>query len=328
MNSGLDNVIQFFEKNKKIIITTHESPDADGIGAEIALKELLDSLGTKSFVVNGDPTPDKLCFLDVNSVINIASDFSLPDDISDYSVVVLDTNNFVNTGAAYTLLSAHVNEIFIIDHHEGGEDYIDTHFVMVEASSASEIVFFIMDHYRHDFTRNAAQALYTGLLFDTGGFKYKKTTPRTHLAVAKLLSTGIKPFEIHERIFDINELSAFLLKSKILSTVEVYLDGKMILMHLTPEMLKETSADFSQGETSINLPLSVAEVQVSVLLKQDVDGPLKVSMRTKGDLDVSGIAISNGGGGHKNAAGFKTQLSRDDAKKYVVKQIEELYNYK
>ena len=328
MNSGLDNVIQFFEKNRKIVITTHESPDADGLGAEIALKELLDSLGAESFIVNGDPTPDKLCFLDAGSVINIASDFILPDDISEFAVIVLDTNNFVNTGSAYSLLSPYVNEIFIIDHHEGGEDYIDTHFVMVEASSASEIVFFIMDHYRHDFSRNAAQALYTGLLFDTGGFKYKKTTPRTHLAVAKLLSTGIKPFEIHERIFDNNELSAFLLKSKILSTVEVYLGGQLILMYLTPEMLKETGADFSQGETSINLPLSVAEVQVSVLLKQDIEGPLKVSMRTKGDLDVSGIAISNGGGGHKNAAGYKSQLSLEETKKYVIKRIEELYQSK
>ena len=321
MRSGLENVVDFFSKKRKIIISTHESPDADGIGAEIALKDMLDSMGYAVVIVNGDPVPEKLEFLDPESEIVLASRFSLPEDISEYSLVVLDTNSFSNTGETYKILCDHVSEVFIIDHHEGGDDYVDSHFVMVEASSASEIVYSILKHYGHRLNHKAAQALYAGILFDTGGFKYKKTSSATHSAAAELVAAGVKPLDIHEKLFDNNDLSSLLLKSRILSTLTVYCSGKLTVMELSPEMIRETNADFSQGETNINVPLSVASVQASVLIKQDVGGPLKVSMRTKGEIDVSDIAIRNGGGGHKNAAGFKSPFPWNKTKDYIISEM-------
>jgi phosphoesterase RecJ-like protein len=92
-------------------------------------------------------------------------------------------------------------------------------------------------------------------------------------------------------------------------------------MELTPEMIKATNAPFSEGEVNINLPLSINGVVASILVKQDVDGPVKVSMRTKGDIDVAVIAIANGGGGHKNAAGFKSPYNFETTKQKILQEM-------
>jgi bifunctional oligoribonuclease and PAP phosphatase NrnA len=322
MNPGLANVRKFIQTHDKFIISTHESPDPDGIGSEIAFKELLDSLGKTSMIINGDPTPEKFKFMDPDNKIQIANEeLILPADIHEYVVVVLDTNSFNNTGHAYHVLFDHVDFAFIIDHHEGGEDYIDSHFVKVEASSTSEIVYDILISFKVDVSPQCALALYAGIIFDTGSFRYKKTSSKTFIVAAYLAEKGIKPHEIYDLVFENNDIAGFLLRSLMLSSVETYFDGRMILMHLTPEMLHETGANFSQGEANINLPLSVKQVEASVLLKQDINGPLKVSMRTKGDLDVADIALKHQGGGHKNAAGFKSPLSRDETRELILKEI-------
>lgn len=322
MNPGLANVRKFIQTHDKFIISTHESPDPDGIGSEIAFKELLDSLGKTSIILNADSTPEKFKFIDPDNEIRIANEeFTFPEDLEEYVVVVLDTNSFNNTGHVYQILYDHFDFAFIIDHHEGGEDYIDSHFVKVEASSTSEIVYDILISFKHDLSTKSARALYAGIIFDTGSFRFKKTSSKTFIVAAFLAEKGIKPHEIYDLIFENNDIAGFLLRSLMLSSVETYFDGRMILMHLTPEMLRETGANFSQGEANINLPLSVKQVEASILLKQDINGPLKVSMRTKGDLDVADIALKYQGGGHKNAAGFKSQLTRDETRELVIKEV-------
>lgn len=325
MGNGLNNVLKFIERYDKFIVTTHESPDPDGIGACLAFAELLRHIGKTATIVSGDPIPTKITFMDPDHDINYAPDFAVPSDISDYAVVVLDTNSFLNTGNTYRVLSEHITDVFIVDHHEGGEDYFDSHFVMVEASSASEIVYWIYNHLKMKLSYKAAVALYAGIIFDTGAFKYKKTSANTMLAASAMIESGVRPFDIYERLFENNDLPSFLLKCRMMATVEAHFNGKLVLMHLTQEMLRETGAEFAQGEGNINLPLSVSEVMASVLLKQDISGPLKVSMRTKGELDVSEIAIRKMGGGHRNAAGFKSDMDRAETERMILLEMGKLF---
>jgi bifunctional oligoribonuclease and PAP phosphatase NrnA len=323
MDPALSNLNKFLSSFNKFIVTTHESPDADGLGAEIAFHELLQYLGKEVIIINGDETPDKYQFIDIDNEINIITDtYELPNDIKDYALFVLDTNDFPNTGAVCNVLEDKIKNIFIIDHHEGGPDLIKSNYIKIEASSASEIIHDIIMHFTDKLSFKAAQALYTGILFDTGSFRYPKTSPKTFRIIANLVEKGANPTEIYERIYENNSIDSFVLRSKMLSTMEIHFGGRMILMHLTPEMLKETGAAFSDGELNINLPLTLKDVVVSVLLKQDIDGPLKVSMRTKGDRDVSQIAITRHGGGHKNAAGYKTTLTRDNARQQVIQDMQ------
>ncbi len=322
MDESFLKIDKFIQNCSKFIITTHESPDADGIGAELAFHELLLYLGKHSVILNGDQTPEKIKFLDIDKEINIADDsFAIPEDISDYALFVLDTNDFPNTGNTYHMLKEKITNIFIVDHHEGDQSKIEKNYIKVHASSASEIVYDIYKFYKKDFSFKAAQALYTGILFDTGSFRYAKTSPQTFKATSELVKKGADPNYLYEKIYENNDLNTFLLQAEMMKTVETHFDGKMVIMFLNPKMLQKTGAYFSDGEININLPLKLKGVAASVIIKQDVNGPLKVSMRTKGNLDVSEIAISRHGGGHKNAAGYKSNLSFEDTYKQVLQDM-------
>ncbi len=322
MHRGYHNLDAFLSSRDKIIISTHESPDGDGLGAEIAFNELLHKLGKDSVILNSDPVPGKYTFMDVDREIRVFDPaHPFPEESGRYALIVLDTNDIPNIGPSFRHLHNVITDMFIIDHHEGGKDKLESNFIKVEASSASEIIYSIFQYYGLVPSFKAAQALYTGILFDTGSFRYPKTSPETFRIISHLTELGAHPYTIYERIYENNELSSFMLRAGILASAEVHYGGKMIIMRLTPEMIRSTGASFPEGELSINLPLTVQGVVASVLVKQDIEGPVKVSMRTKGNLDVAEIALVNGGGGHKNAAGYKSSLSFDETWKKVIQEI-------
>lgn len=326
MHSGFKNLDEYLAKYEKFVISTHESPDADGIGSELAFNELILSLGKKAIIYNSDPLPDTLEFLDIDKEIQILNSMEeLPADIDEYAQFVLDTNDFDNIGSAYSLLREHVQDIFIIDHHEGDADKFDSNFIRAEASSCSELIYEIIAYYNKKISFKSAQAIYTGMLFDTGSFRYPKTTPLTYRIAAHCVELGANPFKIYEHLYESNSLSSFALRSKIISSMEVLQDGKLIAMKLTPEMLRTTGASFTEGEPVINMPLTIKGVIASILVKQDIVGPIKVSMRTKGNYDVAKIAMENGGGGHKNAAGYKSKVSFDATYQRALKNIGKLF---
>ncbi|MFH0974167.1 MAG: bifunctional oligoribonuclease/PAP phosphatase NrnA [Spirochaetota bacterium] len=325
MFQGFKKLEGFLSKYDKFIISTHESPDGDGLGAEIAFKELLASFNKTAIILNSDPIPDKFLFIDPDKEINILSkEFNLPD-LADYAVFVLDTNDFDNIGVAYNFFKDKVKDVFIIDHHEGGEDKFEDNFIKAEASSASEIIYDILKYYNRKPSFKAAQALYAGILFDTGSFRYPKTSPETFKIIASLVESGANPFNIYEKIYESNSLDSFELRARMLASMEIHFNKKLILMKLTPEMLKETGAPFTEGELNINLPLTVDGVIASVLVKQNIEGQIKVSMRTKGDYDVASIAMAKGGGGHKNAAGYKSKISFDETCKEVIREMSKFF---
>lgn len=324
MFPGFKKLDSFLSKYDHFIISTHESPDGDGLGAEIAFKELLISLNKNPIIINSDPVPDKYIFIDPDNEINIFSKEMDLSSIDQYALFVLDTN-LKNIGTAYFYLKDKVKDVFIIDHHEGGEDKFEDNFIMAEASSASEIVYEIIRYYNKKPSFKSAQALYAGILFDTGSFRYPKTSSKTFRIAANLVEIGANPFNIYEKIYESNSLSSFELRAKMLSTMEIHFNRKLILMKLTPEMLKETNAPFTEGELNINLPLTLEGVVASVLVKQNIGGEIKVSMRTKGDYDVAEIALKKGGGGHKNAAGFKSKQSFEETCREVIKEMSKFF---
>jgi len=319
---GLKNLHDFLKKYDKFIISTHESPDGDGIGAEIAFYELLKNLGKTTIILNSDPTPDKYQFIDLDREICIFDDtFKFPDDLHEYALFVLDTNNYNNIGSLYDYLDDKINEVFIIDHHEGGKDKFEANFIKAEASSACEIIYDLIKHFNYIPSFKSSQALYAGILSDTGSFRYPKTSAATFKVASGLVKLGANPFIIYEQIYENNSLASFELRAKMLATMEIHFNRSLILMKLTPDMLIETGAPFSEGEININLPLTLDGVVATVLVKQDINGPIKVSMRTKGDIDVAEIAMEKNGGGHKNAAGYKSRLSFEKTCEEVLTEM-------
>ncbi len=319
---GPSNLDAFLSRHEKFVVSTHESPDWDGIGAALAFHEFLIAIGKQSIIINSDPTPEAVTFLDTAGDIHtLAEGYVIPDGIEEYAQFVLDTNDYDNIGSAYFLLKDRVKETFIIDHHEGGEEAIDDNYIKADASSCCEILYEIIESYGMPVSLRAAQALFAGIVFDTGSFIYPKTTPRTFAIASKLVEKGVEPFFIHEQIYEQNELSSFELRSKILSTMEIHYDHRLIAMKLTRKMLMDTGSNFAEGEPAINMPLTIRGVVASILVKQDINGPVKVSMRTKGDIDVAQLAMENGGGGHKNAAGYKSQDDLDEAYRQAIEKM-------
>ena len=326
MHKGFKNLENFLSKYTKIIISTHESPDGDGLGAEIAFNELLRKLDKDTLIINSDPVPDIFQFIDIENEINtLRTSTIVPDGLKDYALIVLDTNDDDNIGSLFPIIKDQIKDIFIIDHHEGEKDKIERNFIKVESSSVCEIIYSIIQYFEKDISLKSAQALFAGIVYDTGSFRYPKTTSETFKIAAHLVEIGANPFKIFEYIYESNTLSSFELKNHILSTIEILNNGQLIAMKLTPKMLKKTGGSFTEGESAINLPLTVRGVLASILVKQDFNGLIKVSMRTKGDYNVADIAIENGGGGHKNAAGYKSKDSFDKTYKNAIKNMKSLF---
>jgi bifunctional oligoribonuclease and PAP phosphatase NrnA len=326
MERALQDFVSFLNRHEKFVITTHESPDPDGIGAEVAFYNLLIHLGKKPIIVNADKTPDKYRFIDYDKKITIFDkSYVFPEDISDYGIVILDTNDYSNIGTVYFAFKNLISDVFIIDHHSKNVDDVGFNYINPRASSTSEIIFQIIEHFKAPIPFKSALGMYSGMLFDTGSFRYPKTSPSTFMAAAKLVEVGVSPTWIYEVMYETYSVSSLMLKSRMLSTMEFHFGGRLVLMHLTPEMLIETGGIFSEGEININIPLTVKDVYVSVLIKKDIEGPLKVSMRTKGDLNVADIALSRKGGGHKNAAGYKSYLSWEETRTQVLDDISKFF---
>lgn len=322
MEKALKKLDTFISRYKKFIVTTHESPDADGLGAEIAFKMLLEELGKTVLILNGDPVPENVRFIDIDNEIGTVTKTSkLPDDVEEFAQFVLDTNDYDNTGNVYDLFKDKIQECFIIDHHESKGDKVESNFIKAEASSVSEIIYELYRHYDKEITFKAAQAIYTGMVFDTGSFKYPKTTSLTFEIASHCLELGVQPYYIYQQLYEQNTVAGFELRGRILSTMEIFHGGQMIAMKLTKEMLEETGASFPEGETAINFPLTVKGVVISLLIKETIEGQVKVSMRSKGNYNVAQIAMKNGGGGHKNAAGFKSKLPVEKTYSKIVTNI-------
>ncbi|HON78615.1 MAG TPA: bifunctional oligoribonuclease/PAP phosphatase NrnA [Spirochaetota bacterium] len=326
MHDGLKNLDAFLSRHEKFIISTHESPDADGLGAEIALFELLIHLGKTAIILNSDVTPDKFQFIDIENEVRVINvNFEVPNDIAEYALIVIDTNDINNIGKAYIFLKDKIKEIFVVDHHEGDKTEYSSSYIRVDASSSCEIMYSIVRHYSKEISFKAAQALFAGALFDTGSFRYPKTSAATFKMAADLVERGADPFTIYNYIYESNSLASFELRTQILSTLKVFFNGSLVMMKMTGAMLLKTGAPYEEGELNINVPLTVKGVVVSVLVKEDTDGMVKVSMRSKGDYDVAAIAIANGGGGHKNAAGYKSKLKFDKAYKKAFEDVSRLF---
>ncbi|HPI14819.1 MAG TPA: DHH family phosphoesterase, partial [Spirochaetota bacterium] len=142
MHRGFANLERFLSRHDRFIISTHESPDGDGLGAEIGFREILAHMGRRAVILNSDPVPDKFLFIDPEREINVYSEsIELPFPAEDCAVFVLDTNDFDNIGRLFELLKGRVREVFIVDHHEGGKDKLESNFIKVEASSTCEIIY-------------------------------------------------------------------------------------------------------------------------------------------------------------------------------------------
>ncbi len=319
-------IADFINNHDKFILTAHETPDGDAIGSEIAAYLALKTLGKTIKIINADPMAEKYYFLDIDNVIELYKDDSqLPDDISDWVLLILDTNDINNIGSIKLNVLSKVKNYFIFDHHEGGDSVSTANHIESEASSTCEMLFELFNEMKIEISYEMAVAIYLGIVYDTGSFIYPKTTARTFSIAESCVRLGVNPNFIYSKLYESNSISSLMLQSKVLSTLEFFYDNHVAVQTMRKEDIIESGALYEEADSLINIPLKSEEIKVSVFFKENLEGILRCSLRSKGNIDVAFIAQIYNGGGHKTAAGFKSKYPLEEIKVKVLDMLNKYF---
>lgn len=314
--------VDFLQRTQKFIITAHETPDGDAIGSECATRRALQRLGKQAIIMNADPTPRKFSYLDPeNAVCVLQSESQLPPDIGSWVLLMLDTNDIHNIGLVASLVLPRVREHFIIDHHENEEDVLTGNLIEKSASSTAEILYQIFRELGVEIDLAIAEALYTGIIYDTGCFIYPKTTALTFSIARDLVEKGVVPNVVYAHVYESNSISALILQSRVLRTLELAYNNRVAVLTMRKEMIVDSGAIYEEADQLINIPLKSEDIRVSIFFKENAEGLLRCSLRSKGNINVAEIAQLFGGGGHRTAAGFKCRLPLEKTKQIVLEKL-------
>ncbi len=316
-------ISNFLLTNDNFILTAHETPDGDAIGSESAMYCALKAIGKNVIVINADLMSEKYTFLDYNNIFRVLDESSvLPEDIGKYTLIILDTSDVDNIGQVKDIILSKTKNYLIIDHHESKENTKEDILIISEASSTCEILYQLFDYSNIEINFNIAQALFVGIVYDTGSFIYPKTSAKTFSIAHKLVEKGVIPNNIYGRIYESNSVSALQLQSKVSASLKLYYNQHVAVQIMLKETIKECNALYEEADAIINIPLKSKRIKVSVFFKENTEGILRCSMRSKGNIDVAEIAQFFNGGGHKTAAGFKSKYPLDEIMVKVLKMLE------
>jgi bifunctional oligoribonuclease and PAP phosphatase NrnA len=317
-----DQVIAELRAADKLLLTTHENPDGDALGSLLAMQWILEQLGKDSLMfMSPDEFPLPWEYRAWTFDKRLVG--SPPDDIAERTIVFLDCGNIDRMPVDF--LQVDGLRILNIDHHHDNTRFGTVNLVCSVASSTAEMVWRIAKELDVEITPRIADALYTGLVTDTGRFMYENTSPTAHRMAADLIEAGVEPHQVYRRLFENLPFRRVQLLQRALSSVERVDGGVITIAHLEKDDYAETGAFETDSEGVVDHMRAVEGTAVAVLvrdlLSEDRNGMRKVSLRaTDGSVDVSRIAREFGGGGHPQAAGFSTGLPYPE----LVERLREL----
>jgi len=317
----MESVIAAIKKHKRFIITAHVNLEGDSLGSQLAMKELLEALGKRAAIVDDDPVPMHYRFLPRADEISDRIDKKMAFD----AAIVLDCPTLKRIGRVKGLLTEK-KAVINIDHHISNERFGDVNWVYPNASSAGEMVYRLFKGMKVPITKEVALYLYIAILTDTGSFNYDNTSSITHEIAGELLGYGLEPAAVSERVYEQRSVADLKLLGLVLSTLKVSRSGEVAYLVITRKMLKQTGLDVSRSEGFINYARSIGRVKIAMMFRQDHKDTRKVhvSFRSKGGIDVNGIASCFGGGGHVRAAGCVIGGKLRDVEKRVLAKVEEV----
>jgi phosphoesterase RecJ-like protein len=310
----------------KLAVVTHENPDGDALGSLVAMQQLLTALGKDCamFIAQREfPLPHEYAFLPLNNVLTAP-----PDDLDERTIVFLDCGNLErNPAEALQRPGAH---ILNIDHHHDNTRFGTVNLVDEDASCTAEIVWDLMHGLGLQPTQTVAEALYVGLITDTGRFMYENTTARAHRMAAELIDAGVDVHDMYRRVYEGVPFGKLALLARGLANVQRYDGGALTVSGLTAEDFFQSGAEESYSEGVVDYlraleGTAVAELLSDKLASGDHGGrQRKVSLRSSdGRVDVSRIARAQGGGGHRQAAGFTTMMEWPDLVAFLREEVAE-----
>jgi len=319
--SDLERVSAELRTRDRFLLTAHEGPDGDALGSLLGLHKVLTQLGKDSVMFMAAkefPLPIEYRFLPLEEVFHEA-----PADMADRTVIFLDCGNVDRVPVEW--LTSGGNDVINIDHHHDNTRFGDINLVEVGASCTAEIVYDLALLLGAKVTAEIASALYVGLITDTGKFMYENTNAHTHRVAADLIDAGVDVDDTYRRLYEHVPLEKLRLVSRALDNISSYCDGRLAVSYITTGDYEATGAGEEMTEGLIDNLRSIDGVKVAAVIRDLGDrgrAARKVSLRSSaGEVDVSAIARLHGGGGHKRAAGFSTDLEFEQLVEFLAGEV-------
>jgi len=313
----IEQIARIINEQDKFLVITHVNPDGDAIGSLVGMNLALKEMGKTSVSILGTEFPGLFEFLPGKKDVLIGLG-ALKFDPSYIIALDVASENRIAPEVEHLRKSA---TLINVDHHPTNPDYGDLNYVQRYANSTTQLVYEILEKAGHTLSIDVGKCLYTGLVTDTGCFKFAGVTSKTFELAAKLLEPGVDNYEITRYLFEEYAASRLILERLMLERLEVLLDGKLVLSHLDLEDFEEIGAALSEGENLVNRLRETRGVEVGGLITKLSDNRCKVSLRSKGMVDVSAIASKLGGGGHPRAAGINTFISPQELRAALIELI-------
>jgi len=315
----LSQVVELIENKQNFAITTHVRPDGDGIGSSLGLCWLLRSLGKSAEVIVSDGIPATYSTLPgADEIVHVAEVKSSEYD----AIFVIECSDIERPGILNLENQFTVN----IDHHTTCEHFGSINWIDPTASAVGEMIYNLCKAIGGRISREIAECLYMALVTDTGSFHFPNTTERTLKVASELVKAGVKPAKISEAVYNSYPWSRIELMSQVLSTVRRDQTGRVAWMRQTLEMREITGMADGDNNGFVNIPLAAKEIVASVYMREVRPNFFRVSLRSKGTINVARVAEMFDGGGHKNAAGCRVEGDWDEAERKIVAAVIEAVN--
>ncbi len=298
---------------RRVGITSHLRPDGDAIGSEMGLALALESIGKSVRVVNADRTPPPFDEMPSVDRIQIADRYGEAAD----AIVVLECGALDRTG----LTDLKGRQVINVDHHPGNLAYGAINWYDPSSAACGEMVFDILEGLGATLSAEVASHLYMAILTDTGSFRYSALSRRTFEIAGRLVEAGADPVTLGRLAFDSNSIGRLRLFGMVMSAMEVDPRGQLAILHLDHAIAETSGGTYDDTDGLINLPLTVRAIQAVAFFKQGDPGQYRVSLRSKGGIDVGSVAREFGGGGHRNASGCTVMGSYEDARAAILGRV-------
>ena len=325
MEDVYQKIAEALEASSRVLITTHVRPDGDALGSLSAMVLGMRAKNIACDVLLLSHWPAKYEFLRQQFAItymNAEEGFPAELNIAAYdALLVVDTGTWSQLPGLEERFAGFAGRKIVIDHHLTQESWADHQLVIKDAAAAGEIVAELLNQWDIPLDVDIATAIFVAITTDTGWFQFSNTRPYTLRLAATLLEAGVDMDSIYKRLYQAERVGRVRLQARAMHTLELLADGRLAVMTLRKEDFIETKANVPDTENLINVPLQIEHVEASILITEPVDfGPVRISLRSKGKVDVAKFAEQFGGGGHARAAGLKMDGHTVDAAHEVVVQ--------
>lgn len=314
--------LDFIRRNARFLISSHVNPDGDGIGAAMALKWALMKLGKEAEIVIDSPAPATFDYFENYHWIK-TPDIAAP--LGKFSsVITADVPSLERLGRTAAMI-ADGAELLVIDHHITTEVFGHINYIDEGASASCEMILTFIKTLGLAPDATVAEYLYTGIVIDTGRFRFSNTTPNVLMAGAELVAAGADPAKVSERIFFNNTHETTMALGRMIDSIRLHHGGRTAIASIPLAVIQSPEWKKVDTEGFVNYPLAIQEVLVAALFKEAKPGVTRASLRAKYDIDVNEIAQAFGGGGHAKASGCTINAPLKEAEGLLLAEIEKRY---